>query len=183
MRWNVLKRRRVYESEWVDVWVDEVEANGTTFDHHVLEMPKRTVSVVAVDDGNVLLMWRHRFTTDTWGWEVPAGWVEAGEDLEAAARRETEEETGWRAGTITPLITYNVLAGISSLRMNTFLATDLTRTGPASDHLEASHVEWVPVERIPSLARDGQISDGVSLTALTYFLMVHPAADEHGSSS
>ena len=43
----------------------------------------------------MLLLWRHRFITDTWGWEIPAGRVEAGEALEDAARREAIEETGW----------------------------------------------------------------------------------------
>lgn len=170
MRWKVQRRRQVYGSEWVNVWIDEVQANGRTFEHHVVEMPKRTVSAVAVNVEQVLLLWRHRFTTDTWGWEIPAGWVEPGEDLASAARRETEEETGWRAGSVEPLITYNVLAGISSLKMNTFLATDLTCTGPATDELEAGRVEWVPLDRIPDLARSGEITDGVSLTALTYFL-------------
>jgi hypothetical protein len=31
-------------------------------------------SIVVMDeDDRVLLLWRHRFITDTWGWEVPAG--------------------------------------------------------------------------------------------------------------
>jgi len=174
VRWKVQRRRQVYESEWVNVWIDEVQTNGRTLEHHVVEMPKRTVSTVAVNGTDVLLFWRHRFTTDTWGWEIPAGWVEPGEDLATAARRETEEETGWRAGHIEPLITYNVLAGISSLKMNTFLATALTCTGPATDELEAGHVEWIPLDRIPHLAQQGEITDGVSLTALTYYLTTRP---------
>ena len=45
---------------------------------------------------SVLLLWRHRFVTDTWGWEVPAGRVDASETAMQAAQRETLEETGWR---------------------------------------------------------------------------------------
>lgn len=59
-------------------------------------MPRRSVGTVVVDgNGNTLLIWRHRFITDRWGWEVPAGWAEPGEDLAEAARREIVEETGW----------------------------------------------------------------------------------------
>ena len=51
---------------------------------------------MAVDPARgVLALWRHRFITDTWGWEIPAGRLEAGETAEQAARRETLEETGW----------------------------------------------------------------------------------------
>jgi 8-oxo-dGTP pyrophosphatase MutT (NUDIX family) len=42
-----------------------------------------------------LLIWRHRFITGTWGWEVPTGEVEDGESpAEAAAREFTEEPAG-----------------------------------------------------------------------------------------
>ncbi len=35
---------------------------------------------------------------------------------------------------------------------------------------EAERVEWVPVERIRELIRDGEVTDGYSLTALLWFL-------------
>jgi 8-oxo-dGTP pyrophosphatase MutT (NUDIX family) len=45
-------------------------------------------------------MWRHRFTTDSWAWELPMGLVEESESPEGAAAREVLEETGWRPGPI-----------------------------------------------------------------------------------
>jgi 8-oxo-dGTP pyrophosphatase MutT (NUDIX family) len=33
------------------------------------------------------MIWRHRFITDTWGWEVPAGWADDGEEPEDNIRR------------------------------------------------------------------------------------------------
>ena len=32
-----------------------------------------------MQDGKALLLWRHRFITDTWGWEIPIGGIEPGE--------------------------------------------------------------------------------------------------------
>jgi 8-oxo-dGTP pyrophosphatase MutT (NUDIX family) len=37
-------------------------------------------AAVVDDQGRVLMLWRHRFITDRWGWELPCGWVEPGED-------------------------------------------------------------------------------------------------------
>jgi hypothetical protein len=75
VRWETHGRRPVYRSEWVEVWLDDVETDpGRRFDHHVLRFPRESVSAVALQGDNVLMIWRHRFITDSWGWEVPAGW-------------------------------------------------------------------------------------------------------------
>src|SRR5258708_17854227 len=66
-------------------------------------MPGEASAVVVRDKDRVLLIHRHRFITDTYGWEIPAGRVEAGEDPMAAAERETLEETGWRPGPLSKL--------------------------------------------------------------------------------
>jgi hypothetical protein len=87
MRWHVHDRRQVYGSEWVDVWIDDVELpGGRRIAHHVLTFPRQSVIAVVVDGRErVLLIWRHRHITDAWGWEVLAGWADPGEDLAATA--------------------------------------------------------------------------------------------------
>lgn len=130
-------------------------------------------SVVSDDEGRLLLIWRHRFITDSWGWEVPAGWAEPEEDLEQAIRREVEEETGWRPGKATVMTAYNALSGISTMRFTSFHVTDCTHIGPPSDPSESTKIEWVPEDAIPKLATEGLILDGPSLTALTYYLGIY----------
>jgi 8-oxo-dGTP pyrophosphatase MutT (NUDIX family) len=51
------------------------------------------VAAVVDEQKRVLMMWRHRFVTDTWGWELPMGLIEPDETPEQAALREVEEET------------------------------------------------------------------------------------------
>ncbi|MFD0633337.1 NUDIX hydrolase [Catenulispora yoronensis] len=116
----------------MNVWLDDVEIPGIgRIEHHVLTMPRpSTTAVVTDDDDRFLLLWRHRFITDTWGWEVPAGWADPGEESLNAIRREIEEETGWRPGKVTELTSYNALSGISTMRFSVFHATDCTQVGP-----------------------------------------------------
>jgi len=67
---------------------------GERFDHHAVRYPQPAAGTIVRDpDRGVLLIWRHRFITDTWGWEIPAGRSEPGESPEEAAVRETIEET------------------------------------------------------------------------------------------
>ena len=175
MRWTSHGRRPVYQSDWVNVWLDDVEIPGIgRIEHHVLTMPRPSMtSVVADDEDRLLLIWRHRFITDTWGWEVPAGWADPGEDLENAIRREVEEETGWRPGKVTQMTSYNALSGLSTMHFTSFYITGCTYIGAPTDPSEASKVEWISADSIPKLAAEGQITDGPSLTALSYYLGIY----------
>jgi 8-oxo-dGTP pyrophosphatase MutT (NUDIX family) len=171
-RWTVHGRRTMYESEWVNVYVDDVELpDGRHIDHHVLDMRRSSVGAVVVDDqGSTLLIWRHRYITDTWGWEVPAGWVDPGEDPEAAVRREVEEETGWRAGHVEPMVEYRPLAGISNQHYRTYVVKHPRFVRDVGDSTETSRVEWIELDAVPQLADDGRITDGPSLLMLSYYL-------------
>jgi 8-oxo-dGTP pyrophosphatase MutT (NUDIX family) len=109
MRWTVHGERWIYESEWVGLSLVDVEQpSGARYEHHVVRMPAQAAGVVVMDDDRgVLLLWRHRFITDSWGWEVPAGRIDAGETPLAAGGRETLEETGWEPGPMRPLASYH----------------------------------------------------------------------------
>ena len=120
-------------------------------------------------DGGLLLLWRHRFITDTWGWEIPAGRVDPGESPEQAARRETLEETGWRPGRLTPLVTYQPTNGLSDQRFNLFLADGAVHVGePTDPGRVGAHRMGERRRGGRASPRRGEMIDGLSLTAVLY---------------
>jgi 8-oxo-dGTP pyrophosphatase MutT (NUDIX family) len=165
--------RLVYASPWVSVALVDVQVpDGERFEHHVVRMPSDASGVVAVDEGRVLLIHRHRFIPDSIGWEIPAGRIEAGEDPIEAARRETLEETGWRPGPMSLLFTYFPSIGLLDQRFNIFLADGAEHAGEPLDSSESDRVEWMPLADLPALMRGGEIRDGYSLTALLWLLQL-----------
>ena len=172
MRWTVHGERSIYDSEWMRLVLVDVEIPGVErFDHHVVRYPRAASGTVVHDPGSgVLLLWRHRFITDTWGWEVPAGRIEAGETPEEAAARETEEETGWRPGPLTRLGAYAPSNGTSDQMFHVFVADGATRIGDPTDIGESERVEWVAVDVVRKLIAAGEVTDGLSLTALLWAL-------------
>lgn len=151
--------------------VDIEIPGGERFEHHVMRAPRPASGTVVFDpEQGVLLLWRHRFITETWGWEIPAGGVDDAETLEDAAARETFEETGWRPGPLRHLTTYHPNNGQSDQRFALFLAEGATYVGQPTDPSESERVEWVGVERLRTEIAEGRVRDGLSLTALLWAL-------------
>ncbi len=172
MRWTVHGETPLYRSDWVGVSLADVELpDGRRFGHHVVRLPLPAAGVVVYDPARgVLMLWRHRFITDTWGWEVPAGRVEHGESPAQGAAREVLEETGWRPGPLTELVAYHPTNGLSDQRFHLFVAAGADHVGEPTDPSESERVEWVPVDRLPGELAQGRVRDGLSLSALCWCL-------------
>ena len=166
-RWRVHGERTIYASEWLNVCLTDVELpDGTRFDHHVVRLPRPAVGVIIRDaDHRVLLLRRHRFITDTWGWEIPAGRVEPDETLEQAAERESIEETGWRPLELEYIGFSHPTNGLMEQRFEYFVAARAERVGEF-DRTETESIAWFAPEDVRTLIEQGEIPDGLSVTAL-----------------
>jgi 8-oxo-dGTP pyrophosphatase MutT (NUDIX family) len=172
MRWNVHGERVLYDSEWVRLTLADVEIpDGARFEHHVVRMPADASGVIVHDPNRgVLMLWRHRFITDSWGWEIPAGRIDPGETIEEAGARETLEETGWSPGALRPLLSFHPANGLSDLTFNILIADGATYIGEPEDRGESERIEWVSLDRLREIVAQQQMPDGLSLTAITYAL-------------
>ena len=135
-------------------------------------MPAEAAGVVVDDpDRGVLLLWRHRFITDTWGWELPAGRVDAGETAIEAGASETLEETGWRPGPLVPLTSYFAHNGTSDMHVQP-VPRHFGDTRRRADRPRRGRTDRVGVRgtTVRTEIRAGRIRDGLSLTGLLYRL-------------
>ena len=178
MRWTVHGERMLYESEWVSLGLADIEIpGGPRFEHHVVRAPQKAAGVVVHDtERGVLLLWRHRFITDTWGWEIPAGRIDAGETAVGAAAREVLEETGWRPGPLSPLVDYHPSNGISDQTFHLFSAEGAEYVGEPADATESERIAWLPVDEVRERVSRGEVTDGLSLTAVLFALAFGPLA-------
>lgn len=169
MEWTAHGRRSVYESPWVSVELVDVEQpGGSRFEHHVVRTRPASGTVVVDHERGVLLLWRHRFITDTWGYEIPAGGIDDGESPADAASREVLEETGWSVDNVEPLISFHPSNGLSDQVFHIFVGTGPRHHGDPSDPFESERIEWVPSTRLTELMGEGLMPDGLSLTACSY---------------
>ena len=110
--------------------------------------------ILAIDEGQVIIVEQYRVPLERWCIELPAGLVGDdvdGEEAEVAAIRELEEETGYRAGRMVDLGRFYASPGMSSEGFTLLRAERLTRTGEGGGvEGEDIIVYRVPLEEVPS---------------------------------
>jgi 8-oxo-dGTP pyrophosphatase MutT (NUDIX family) len=145
-------------------------SEGRRLSHRLIRTPPGAGAVVLDDQRRALLIWRHRFITDSWGWEIPIGMINPGEEPIKAAAREVEEETGWRPGAMRPLIYSQPTSGISDSQHHIFLADGAIHIGAPSEDWESERIEWVPLGDMRRLIDKRDIVSGTTMVALLYVL-------------
>lgn len=117
-------------------------------------------------------MWRHRFIIDRWVWELPGGYVHDVEDIQAAAAREVEEETGWRPRRMEHLVTFQPAIGSIDQPQDVYLARGADPTGTAPDVNEAEQMRWVSLPEAVNMIDRGDIVGAATVVAIYRTLTV-----------
>ena len=162
----------------LELRADTVErADGRRARRDVVVHPG-AVAIVAVDpEGRILLVRQYRHPAGRALLEIPAGTLDrdpasgATADPDVAARRELEEETGYRAERWERLTDFWTAPGFATERMFLYLAMDLAPAGP--DRLEPDEDEALELVRLPwrdavAAAEHGEIGDAKSLVGILW---------------
>lgn len=145
--------------------IEFADADGRTVCKDVVRHPGAVTIIGIRDDGCLLLIRNTRIAVNEALLELPAGKLEPEEDAADAARRELEEETGYRPASVEALGTFFTTPGFSDELMHVFLATDLTAVGQRLEPGELIEVEPVDPAEVPSLISGGRLRDGKTIAA------------------
>jgi 8-oxo-dGDP phosphatase len=166
-RWRTFGERVIHQSP--DVWMGQVDVSLPS--HERVWMPvvrlNRAVAVALLDRRDrVLLVRRHRFVQDRWGWELPGGSVDEDENPGEAAARELEEQTGYRAEELERLVSFQPVAETVDGERIVFSGRDPRRVTDPLSAEGVERVEWVPPGSVPELIASGEVWSASSLVGL-----------------
>jgi ADP-ribose pyrophosphatase len=163
-----LSRRTAYRTPWLRVEEHglRLRATGRRITYSfVVTAP--SVQVVAVNpSGRILIVRQYRYPTKCWNYELPGGGTGKLRPVQAA-RKELEDETGWRAGRLRKAGDFVVYCGLASEISHVFVATGLQRGRQDledTEHLTVHEVTW---RQLTGMIRRGEFRDGMGLAALT----------------
>jgi ADP-ribose pyrophosphatase len=162
-----MARQVIHEGRKIKVVLDtSTGPNGETIRRDMILHPGAVVILPVVDNDHVCLLRNYRFVIGETLWECPAGTLESGEAIEAAAVRELAEETGYVAGRWRKLGYYYASPGVLDEKLHIFVALDL-KAGEAKpeadEELEPKVVPWAEALK---MALDGTIQDAKTVTAI-----------------
>jgi len=167
-----LSREIVYESRWVNLYLDKVKfPNGRVIEKfHLLDFPRESVAALVEDASGRLVFARNsRYSTGASEWELPAGGIEPGESVIAAAQREILEEIGYTSTAHELLYSYYPMNGNANKLEHIVVCKALEKV-QAFDTDEVSEICWFTRHEAQQMLKDRALTDGLTIIALLLWL-------------
>jgi 8-oxo-dGTP pyrophosphatase MutT (NUDIX family) len=168
-KWNTTRSEALLKDRWIDLRADHcVTPNGLAISpYYVLSYPE-WVHVVAITEARgVVLVRQYRHAVGAITLELPGGAADPSDrDIEQAARRELEEETGFTAARWTLITSLYPNPATHTNRVHFFLAHDAVRTRPQTlDPGEAGLVvEVLPIQAVLGQLRVGLLGQAMHVS-------------------
>ena len=165
--------RKVFEGRVFTVQVESITLpKGHALDAEIIRHPGSVVIVPMNDANDVVLVRQYRHAIGRYTWELPAGSLKPGEDVEGAARRECQEEVGLVAERLELLGSFFPTPGYCDENMHFYRATGLRepRAGDDDAHQDEDEdieIRWVPLAEVRAMIRRNEIVDLKTIAGVT----------------
>ena len=160
-------KKEIYKGKVVHLFVETVTLpNGHTTALEVIHHPGAAAVVPFLLDGTVLLVRQYRHAAGGYLFEIPAGKLDPGEAPEACAKRETEEEVGYRVGRLEKLGAILTTPGFTDEIIHLYAGYDLVVTHAATEADEDLTVLRMSFADALSRVESGEITDAKTMSAL-----------------
>jgi 8-oxo-dGTP pyrophosphatase MutT (NUDIX family) len=163
----IVRSEYIYRGRVVTLRVDTLRTpDGHELRREIVEHSGAVAIVPILDDKTVLLVRQHRPAVGETLLEIPAGTLEPGEDADACAARELEEEIGYRPGRLRRMFVQYLAPGYSSEKLHAYIADQLVRGTTNPDEDEDIELVPVPLAEVEAMILDGRVRDAKSIAAL-----------------
>lgn len=172
---ELLSSQVIFECSLFKVRHDKlIEPGGKHSERDVIRH-NGSVVILALDDSKskkdpwVVIERQYRHAANQFLWELPAGKLDAGEEPLDGAKRELEEETGYRAKKWRPLVEYYASPGFLGESMRVFLAEGLIPGDAHPEDDEEIELRLVKLSDVLRMIEKGAILDGKTLTSVLLY--------------
>ncbi len=164
---------KVFEGRIFSVEIETLTLpKGHELKAEIIRHPGSVVIIPITGDGRIILVRQYRAPLRRWAWELPAGSLKWGEDVEQAARRECHEEIGLIPGRLEKLGSFFPTPGYCDEEMNFFRASALRQAEDGDEAAEPDEDEDIEakaftVEELRNMIAGGTIIDLKTVAGLS----------------
>jgi ADP-ribose pyrophosphatase len=164
--WKTISRTIERKNPWWTYFLDAFEMpGGKRGEYHSVHTNGSSMVVPVLPDGKILVVNQYRYLVNRESVEFPCGSVKDGSSYEQTAAHELQEETGYRAETISLAGMFNPYNGVTDEFCRVYVAHGLTYVGGVPDETEEFELKvWSP-DDIDARIRDGSLWDGMTIAA------------------
>lgn len=158
-----------YQGAILDIYSDKMQLpNGQIEEWDYVEHRNGAAAVVAVrEDGKLLMVRQNRNAIGRETLEIPAGARDSREEpTMICAKRELEEETGYRCDHLEFLISVRTTVAFCNEEIDIYLARDLVPTKQNLDEGEELEVEAWDLEDLCKMIYEGKLQDSKTVSAI-----------------
>lgn len=160
-------RKEVYKGKIFDVVQDQIEFEDGSIAEWELVVHNGASAIVPITQNEeVILVKQYRNAKDDYVLEIPAGKLEKGEDPFVCATRELEEETGYKANTITKICSMYTAVGFSDECLHLYMAEDLKLGKQNLDEDEFIEIVTFPLDKVVKMIFAGDICDSKTIVGI-----------------
>lgn len=160
---RLIRRTTLYRGAIIRLIRETLELDGRRLVRETVQHPGAVVILPMLDASHLVFVRQYRRAVGRTLLELPAGTLAKGERPIACARRELEEETGWRARRMRRLLRFYAAPGFSSEQMTLFLAQGLRWVGARPDPDELVRPVVLSLKAARAKIASGEICDAKSL--------------------
>ncbi len=160
MNWKLIDEKKLHECKVFDVYEERFELSpDSTITRFTARHPGAAVFLPVTDKNTVLLVRQYRAPLRQYLLEAPAGTLEQGEAPLDCAKREIQEEVGFKAADWRDLGILYPAPGFCDEKQHLFVARDLERSVLAADEDEDIEVVELPFNDFEAQVCNGAIVD------------------------
>jgi len=165
-----LDRKLVHKGKIFEYYQDTVKIpNGNEVIWDFIKHKGAAAVVPVMEDGKILMVSQWRNALDRYTLEIPAGGLnlDGMEPTITAARRELEEETGYKTEEdLEFLISIIPVGAYSSEKIDIFVARNLVKSVQNLDDDEFISVQAMSIDEITKMIYEGSIKDSKTISAI-----------------
>jgi ADP-ribose pyrophosphatase len=168
---KTIAKEKIFDGKVIDLYVEDVLLpNGKTSKREIIKHPGAVAVIAVTNEGKIVLVRQYRKAMERVLVEIPAGKLEKGEEPALTARRELEEETGYKCETMHHLISFYTSPGFADELVHLFVAENLAKleSSASLDEDEFVDVLEVTLEEALELIKEQQIYDAKTAYAIQY---------------